>query len=359
MVRLHNIASRIFHDDRRLLRFVPLFLLSLVYRGIIALRNLLYDAGVCAAKKIGCKVINVGNITVGGTGKTPMVIMLAGILKREGFRPVILSRGYGGKRKGQGYAGVVSDGHDMLMGPDEAGDEPVLMAKRVRDVPVIVGKERVLTGRLAVERFGADVLILDDGFQHRRLFRDLNIVLLDSERPFGNGFMLPRGGLREPSGSLQRADMVVMTSTKETENPPPGGIPQIPVFSSRRKPVDLVRGRVQDIVPLMYLKGKRVCAFSGIAEPDGFRKILEPLCGEVVSCIPFPDHHVYASGDVEHIRTVCRDSGAQIMVTTEKDGIKLTRFPGLFQDVYLLRISMEMISTSPTFEECIFTHLKI
>ncbi|TFG93445.1 MAG: tetraacyldisaccharide 4'-kinase, partial [Syntrophobacterales bacterium] len=303
MARLNDDASWIFRDDRRLLRYLPLLLASHVYRGIVSLRNFFYDAGIFAAQKMGCKVISVGNITVGGTGKTPMVIMLAGMLKREGYRPAILSRGYGGKRERQGPADVVSDGHDILMGPDEAGDESVLMAERVRGVPVIVGKERSLTGRVAVERFGADVLILDDGFQHRRLFRDINIVLLDSERPFGNGFMLPRGGLREPRRALRRADMVIITSTEETDDPPRGEIPQLPVFSSRRRPVDLVKGREHDIFQLAYLKEKRVCAFSGIAQPDGFRKILEPLCGEIASFVSFPDHHVYTEGDVEHIRT--------------------------------------------------------
>jgi len=337
---------------------LPLFLASLAYRAGVSLRNFLYDTGILRARKMTCAVISVGNITVGGTGKTPMVIMLAGMLKMQGYRPAILSRGYGGKRKRQGRAGVVSDGREVLMGPGEAGDEPVLIAQSMPDVPVIVGKDRSCAGELAIERFDADILILDDGFQHRRLSRDIDIVLLDSERPFGNGFMLPRGGLREPRKALRRADVAVMTSTGEADDLPSGGISQIPVFRGLRRPVGLVRGRAKDTCPLAYLTGKRVCAFAGIARPDSFRRILEPLCGEIASFVPFPDHHVYTAGDVEHIRKLCRDSGAQLMVTTEKDGIKLTRLPDFFRDVYLLRIAMEIVPSRLEFEKYIVTRLK-
>ncbi|MBN2538665.1 MAG: tetraacyldisaccharide 4'-kinase [Deltaproteobacteria bacterium] len=359
MLTLNEAVSGILRDDRRLLRFSPLLLASVMYRGVVTLRNRFYETGIFQTRKMTCKVISVGNIIVGGTGKTPMVIMLAGMLKEHGYRPAILSRGYGGKRKGR--TGVVSDGHEILMGPDEAGDEPLLIAQSLRDVPVIIGKERYIAGQLAVERFGVNILILDDGFQHRRLSRDIDIVLLDSERPFGNGFTLPRGGLREPRSALQRADMVILTSTegKASDTNPAVEMPQIPFFRGRRSPGDLVRGRAKDTCSLEYLKGKKVCAFSGIAEPDSFRKILEPLCGEVAQFIPFPDHHVYTAGDVEYIREVCRDCRAQVMLTTEKDGIKLARFPDFFRDLYLLRIKMEIIPSKPRFEECILAQLEL
>ncbi|MDD5722119.1 MAG: tetraacyldisaccharide 4'-kinase [Syntrophales bacterium] len=358
MVGLHDVVSRTFRDDRNLLRFLPLLLVSLVYRAGVSLRNFLYDTGVFHAHKMTCAVISVGNIMVGGTGKTPTVIMLADMLKGHGYRPAILSRGYGGKRKGRGRADVVSDGRDVLMGPDKAGDEPVLIARSVPGVPVIVARDRSCAGRLAVERFDVDVLILDDGFQHRRLARDIDIVLLDGRRPFGNGFMLPRGGMREPPNALRRADVVIMTSTGEMDDLSSEGIPPVPVFKGRRRSLDLLKGRSKDTYPLAYLTGKRVCAFSGIARPESFRSILEPLCGEIVSFIPFPDHHVYTIGDVEDVRKACRDSGAQAMVTTEKDGIKLTRFPDFFQDVCMLRIEMEIIPLGREFEEYMTTRLK-
>jgi len=306
-----------------------------------------------------CKVISVGNITVGGTGKTPTVIMLAHMLKKHGYRPAILSRGYGGK--GEGRPGLVSDGHDLLMGPDESGDEPLLIAESVPDVPVIIGKERALSGKLAVERFDVDVLILDDGFQHRRLFRDVDIVLLDSEKPFGNGFMLPRGRLREPRNALKRAHIAVLTSTEGDVIVTGSGIqiPHIPVFRGRRIPGNLVRGREKDLFPLEYLRGKKVCAFSGIAEPDSFRKILEPLCGDVARFVPFPDHHAYDEGEVAYIKKICDDCHAQVILTTEKDGMKLARFPDFFRDLYRLRIQMEIVPSGMGFEECILERLEI
>ncbi len=361
MLKPNNVASRILRDDRRLLRFSPLLLASFIYRGAVSLRNHFYDAGIFHTRKMKCRVISVGNIIVGGTGKTPVVIMLAGMLKGHGYRPAILSRGYGGKRKGR--TDVVSDGHDVLMRTDEAGDEPVLIADSLKGVPVIVGKERSLAGKLAVERFGADVLILDDAFQHRCLSRDIDIVLLDSEKPFGNGFILPRGGLREPEKGLQRADAIIFTSTEGDVDPaandmPVAEIPKIPTFRGYRRARCLVGGVVKDTIPLEYLKGKRICAFSGIAEPESFRKILKPLCGEITVFIPFPDHHVYTGKDIEHLREVCRESRAEFILTTEKDGIKLIEFPDFFRDIYQLRMEMEIISSSLNFEEYILTRLE-
>ena len=356
MIPRSDIVSRIWRDDRRLLRFVPLVFASSVYRAGITLRNHVYDAGIRHARRMPCPVISVGNIMVGGTGKTPMVIMLARMLQEHGWKPAVLSRGYGGKRKGR--AAVVSDGHEILTGPEEGGDEPVLMGRSLPGVPVIVGRDRARAGRVAVDRFQADVLILDDGFQHRRLARDMDIVLLDAGRPFGNRFLLPRGGLREPPTALRRADVVVMTSTEEEAGPPPEDIPQIPVFSARRRPVALVKGPANETRPLVDLAGEKVCAFTGIARPESFRRILEPLCGGIASFLPFPDHHVYIARDVEDIRQVWRDSGARILLTTEKDGIKLARFPDFFKDLYLLRIAMEITPSRREFEEHILTRLR-
>ncbi|MBN2397222.1 MAG: tetraacyldisaccharide 4'-kinase [Deltaproteobacteria bacterium] len=355
---LGKIATRTWRDDRKRARFLPLLLASLLYRSGVTLRNVLYDTGIVRVLRMPCPVISVGNIVVGGTGKTPTVIMLADMLNDRGWKPAVLSRGYGGRRKRGSDAAVVSDGRTVLMDPAEAGDEPVLIAQRLPAIPVIIAGDRSRAGRLAVERFGSDVLILDDGFQHRRMARDIDIVLLDGERPFGNGFLLPRGGMREPHGALRRADALILTSGEEADTAPLETIPSIPVFRGRRRPVDLVRGRKNEGFPLADLMEKRVCAFAGIANPDGFRRMLESLCGEIASFLPFPDHHVYTAGDVENIREVCRDSGAQMMVTTEKDGIKLAPFPDFFGDVCRLRIAMEIVSSGPAFEEYVVTRLK-
>lgn len=357
-MRLSKIAARTLHDDRKLARFLPLLLASLLYRSGVTLRNVLYDTGIFRVLRMPCPVISVGNIVVGGTGKTPTVIMLADMLNDRGWKPAVLSRGYGGRRKRESDAAVVSDGRKVLMDPEEAGDEPVLIAQRLPGIPVIIAGDRSRAGRLAVERFGSDVLILDDGFQHRRLARDIDIVLLDGERPFGNGFLLPRGGMREPHGALRRADALILTSGGGTGNVPLEEIPHIPVFEGRRRSVDFVKGRENETRPLADLMGKRVCAFSGIANPDGFRRMLESLCVDIASFLPFPDHHVYTAGDVENIKKVCRDSGAHLMVTTEKDGIKLACFPDFFGDVCRLRITMEIVSSGPAFEEYVVTRLK-
>ncbi|GAI79803.1 unnamed protein product, partial [marine sediment metagenome] len=218
----------------------------------------------------------IGNITVGGTGKTPTVIMLANLLKERGYRPAVLSRGYGGKKRSS--ISIISDGSNILAKPDEAGDEPALIAKSVNHVPVITGPNRFITGKYAIDHLGADVLILDDAFQHRSLFRDIDIVLLDGKRPFGNGFPLPRGSLREPKKALKRADIIVLTGTDREEEksliankltpppcPPPSRgrvwegvkkgisytikLPPVPIFRGYHKPKDLVKGSGDDIYP--------------------------------------------------------------------------------------------------------------
>ncbi len=358
MLKPDDVVSRIFLDESRQARFLPLLLSSFLYRGGVALRNYCYDQGLIHSHKVKCSVISVGNVVVGGTGKTPFVIMLADILRKHGFKPAILSRGYKGTREGQ--IGVVSDGHAILMDSSEAGDEPVLTADILRDVPVIIGKERSRSGNLAVERFGADILILDDAFQHRRLFRDIDIVLLDSEHPFGNGFMLPRGGLREPAGALERADVVIVTSTEgNTDDTPVTENLRIPTFSGCRRAKALI-GSEAEILPLEFLKGKRICAFSGIAKPGSFRKILEPLCKEITVFTPFPDHHQYTGKEIEYIRKTCSESRAEFILTTEKDGIKLKRFPGFFRDIYRLRMEMEILPlpSGLDFEEYVLTRLE-
>jgi len=356
MIRINDIASRVFHDDEKRVWFAPLVGASLLYRAGVSLRNVLYDAGVFRTQKVPCRVVSVGNIMVGGTGKTPMVIMLARMLKEAGWRPAVLSRGYGGKKRDE--IGVVSNGREVLMDPREAGDEPVLIAHSIPEVPVIVASDRARAGRVALESFGTDVLILDDGFQHRRLARDIDIVLLDGNRPFGNGFLLPRGGLREPQSSLRRADMVILTSAEGSNTPPLGNRYSGSVFAARRRPVELVKKQTRETCPLDCLSGKRICAFSGIANPWGFRETLEPLCGEIVSFLPFPDHHIYTAADVEHIRKAFDDSGAQALVTTEKDGVKLRGFADSLSEVYQLRIEMEIIDNPAAFENDIRVRLK-
>ena len=372
MSNLKNIVSRILRSDRNSWYLFPLFLSSILYEGAVGIRNSFYNAGIFRTGKLGCKVISVGNITVGGTGKTPMVIMLANLLKEKGYRPAILSRGYGGKKKSR--VNVVSDGRNILSGPDEAGDEPVLIAKSAGNIPVVTGKKRYLTGKYAIEHFGADVLILDDAFQNRSVFRDIDIVLLDEKSPFGNGFVIPRGELREPANALGRADIIVKTGARgqETEDrrQEQGARDRrqetedrrqetgAPVYRAYRRPKDLLKTSTGDAFPLDYLRGKKILAFAGIARPDSFRETIASAAGgEVVAFLPFPDHHVYTAGDLGRIRAAVSKSSAQIILTTEKDGIKLIDFPDFLRDIYLLRIEMEILPSQKEFEDIILEKL--
>ncbi|MEA1935460.1 MAG: tetraacyldisaccharide 4'-kinase [Thermodesulfobacteriota bacterium] len=344
---MRKLPRKILHDDSKPNFLNPflfsLYLFSIFYSGIIRLRNQAYDLGFFKTKKLGCKVISIGNITVGGTGKTPTVIMLANLLKELGYKPTVLSRGYGGKNKDS--INVVSDGSNILMDTNVAGDEPILIAKSVNHIPVITGPRRYLTGRYAVDHLGADVLILDDAFQHRSLFRDIDIVLLDGKRSFGNGFLLPRGPLREPKKALKRADIIVLTGEKRDST----------LFSGHHKPKELIKGDGNDIYPLEYLSGKKVCAFAGIAKPESFKETLKSLGGEMVAFITFPDHHRYTTGDLKKIKRTTSDCSAEITVTTEKDGIKLIDFPEFFRDIFLLRIEMEIVNRSTEFEDMILS----
>ena len=337
-----------------------LFLISLVYRAVINIRNRMYDHGIFSQRKLPCKVVSVGNIAVGGTGKTHMVIMLANILKKKGYRPAVLSRGYGGRTKHP--VNIVSDGSRIMMGYHEVGDEPVLIARATEGIPVITGAERFVTGKAAINDLAANILILDDAFQHRKLFRDLDIVILNREEPFGNGFLLPRGPLREPLKALNRAHILIWKDSVLDGRYPKYQEKGIGVFSPTHsvylRPKTLVRGESGDSLPLEYLRGKKICAFAGIAFPESFRETIESLGGIVVSFMPFPDHHNYTVGDLADMKRVSTASAAEIMMTTEKDGIRLNDFPDFLKDIFILRVEMEALPSREEFEALILEKLK-
>ncbi len=329
-------------------------LLSLPYRGAVAVRNGLYDKGLFRQKRLPCPVFSVGNITVGGTGKTPLVILLARLLREKGRRPAVLSRGYGVRTKAP--VNVVSDGNRILMGWHEGGDEPVLIARSTPGVPVLTGPRRLLTGRAAIGHFGADVLILDDAFQHRALYRDLDIVLIDAIRPFGNGRLLPGGPLREPAEALDRAHLLIRTGGSrgpEQTLPEPLGRPS---FRGFHRSLGIVEGGTGRLLPAASLQGKKVCAFAGIGRPEAFRRSLNELAPEIVSFLTFPDHHPYSRPDVDSLRRIAAKTGADRIVTTEKDGIRLADFPDFLTEISLLRIGMEITPADP-FAELIFSRL--
>ncbi len=242
--------------------------LSLAYGAGVRLRLFLYGAGILKTKRLPCAVISVGNITAGGTGKTPVTMHIAELLKKRGRRVAILSRGY--KRRSKGVC-VVSDGKDILLDPLQAGDEPYLMALRLPGVPVIVGEDRVKAGEYLIKRFSPECIVLDDGFQHVRLSRDLNILLVDSKTGLGNDQLLPGGILREPSGGIGRADLILVKDTglKASEEQRLKGfnLPLLRFHYNVTGAFQLMRKR--RLAPAR-LKGKKVLALAGVANPQSF-----------------------------------------------------------------------------------------
>lgn len=311
--------------------------LSAVYGTGVGLRNFLYSSGAFKTHRLPCRVISVGNITVGGTGKTPIAIFIAGLLKGKGYKTVILSRGYGGKAQGPA---LVSDGRQTLLSPDIAGDEPCLMAARLPGVPVIVSPDRVKGGLFAIEKFSPDFIILDDGFQHRRLERDINIVLIDSKEGFGNGYLLPRGILREPLEGLRRANLVLIKGGE-----PDGEVKEtlkkydIPAMTFDYSITGMAEVASGSPKKLSDIKGTRALAFAGLANPDSFFSAVETLGVEITKKLKYPDHHPYAPSDIETIKANTGNGG--IAITTEKDAVKLKALAGAFP-LYALRIEARL-----------------
>ncbi len=343
MAHLAEYGRRKLEGDERALPVLS-YPFSLGYEALVRLRNRSYELGLLDVCRLPVPVISVGNITLGGTGKTPTVIMLARIMKELGYRPAVISRGYGGKHDSP--VTIVSDGRLLLSTAEEAGDEPLLIARSLRGVPVLVGRRRVEVGKLALSAFDVNLLILDDAFQHRRIARDVDILLINGERPFGNGCLLPGGALREPLSSVRRADMVIVTDGRGwgLENDMERLAPGTPVFYAERRPRDLVDALTGEILPLDFLKDKRVAAFAGIAFPARFRDTLAPWCGSIAAFLPFSDHYRYNKKDLADLRFAASD--ADVLVTTEKDGVRLKAGEDLNKRLLLFRIEMCLVPSA-------------
>jgi tetraacyldisaccharide 4'-kinase len=317
-------------SPRRKFYHVPLHLLfrvaSIFYRLGLYLNRLAYRSGIFSTRSLSGRVISVGNLTLGGTGKTPVVIMIAEILRDQGLKPAILSRGYGGDSNEK--VNVVSDGKKLLLSADQAGDEPVMIARRLKNIPVLTGKDRFLTGKHALEHFGVDTLILDDGYQHLGLARDLNILLLDQRKPLGNGHLFPAGELREPVKASKRADMICFTRCKGNENfDLQTGRPKLPVnitvTQTELRLKSFTRLDNQETISKAVLKGQPVAAFCGIANPSDFCDTLKTAGAQVVFFRAFPDHHRYGTDDLKTVEQEAKKAGAQYIVVSEKDSVKI------------------------------------
>jgi tetraacyldisaccharide 4'-kinase len=301
---------------------ILLWPVSLLYWTAISLRNSLYDLHVFKIHRLPCFVISVGNISVGGTGKTPTVLAIAQQLLSLHKRICILSRGYGRESKN---TVIVADEQGLRSTVVQAGDEPYLLARHLKNVPIIVDSDRVRGARISIEKFNPDVILLDDGFQHRRLFRDVDIVTFKLPNPFGNGFLLPAGPLREPVSRLNRARIFWLNfdslsdATEFAVRPPWDKVSVIKAHYKVKQIID-ARGHVYE--PL--LQGIPVLAFCGLGNPEGFRSSLLSMGADIKEFVIFPDHHVYTSREMAYLNQKAQTSQSKLIITTEKDWVKIT-----------------------------------
>lgn len=308
------------------LALLPLSLSSYIYLFIITIRSSLYHLGMLKRYSADCKTLTIGNLTVGGTGKTPTVCLIAGYLNKKGIKTAVVCRGYRGKDTARPL--VVSDRQKIMADAASAGDEAYMLAKKLPGVPVIAGKDRVKALKMAVSLFNTEIILLDDGFQHLRLKRDIDIVLINSENPFGNGFLIPRGTLREPVKALKRADIILITKS----GPPHDCIelkktiqahnPAAPVFKSVYKPSKMINPCTGTGIPAERLQDKRVSCFCSIGDPESFISILLDMGLSLTDKIFFPDHHQYSLSDHNRIKKIAERS--DYLITTEKDIAKIT-----------------------------------
>ncbi len=346
--------------------------LSRIYRSIIQLRLFCYNKGLFRHHTLGCQVISVGNLTVGGTGKTPVVEIFARELQKAGRKVAILSRGY---KKAQppffqrlvnrltfherrSPPRVVSDGRRLLLDSAMSGDEPYMLASNLPHVAVLVGKDRVKSGRYAINKLGCDTLILDDGFQYLSLKPRVQIVLVDKTNPFGNENVLPRGILREPVKNIKRSHFIFITKsdgndTTALRNRIRALNPSAEIIECRHCPRYLQNVFTNERRELSALQGMKVVALSGIAAPGGFEQSLTSFGAEVLRCHRFADHHRYTQQELINIINTSEQNGADAIITTEKDAV---RFPNIGRrdvPVYYMRVDIEILAGAQDFKDSI------
>lgn len=339
---------------------------SFVFAGVVSVRYFLYRTGIMRRYPLGIQVISIGNVTAGGTGKTPVTEIFARTLAAEGRKVAILSRGY--RRKEAPWWQrvftqviepplVVSDGKRVLLDSATGGDEPYMLASNLPGVAVVVDRNRVKAGRYAIKRLGCDTIILDDGFQYQKLKHSVEVVLVDSTNPFGNGNMLPRGILREPAGNLKRADIIFLTKCRgdvsgvKREIRKYNDTAEIVACNHAPKVLKDVWSRQE--YPLSWLEGKKLCTLSGIASPKGFENSLCGLGAKVVWCDRYADHHRYDSSEVLYALNRTADMGADALVTTEKDAVRFPRLETTPVRCLYLRIAIEILEGAESFTQII------
>jgi tetraacyldisaccharide 4'-kinase len=349
-----------------------LWMLSGVFLAVVKLRRLLYDLRLLRDSTLGIQIITIGNLTVGGTGKTPVVEKFARELQDQGRTVAILSRGYRSKpppltkrlvdrllfRSDTTPPRVVSDGKSLLLDSETAGDEPYMLASNLKDVVVLVDKDRVKSGRYAIEKFGCDTLLLDDGFQYWKIAgRRRDIVLIDYQAPFGNEYLLPRGTLREPPSHLSRASTIFITKSDGNTgalrariaklNSKAGIIECIhqplyfeDVFTGERHTLDLIKGR-------------RVASFSGIAQPESFEKSLKAQNADLVYAKRFADHHRFTQQEVINAINRSKKKQAEMIITTQKDAVRFPKIDRRDLPIYFMRVEIKILTGAKDFHDCV------
>lgn len=334
---LANGSCNGFFDRLLLMLLIPL---AVPYALAQQLRSRLYKSGLLKTRQLPRPVLSIGNITVGGTGKTPVTAYIARYLLDRGFKVVVLSRGYGGTL--EGTTAVVSNGKQLFHAAEECGDEPLLLAKMLPGLMVVIGSDRHAAGMLAMEQLSPDIFLLDDGYQHLRLHRDLNILLLDHGKPFGNGWTLPAGLLREPLGAVERSDLVILTRCVDN-GPLPENLQGKKVYKSRHKLADLLPLHGGETVGFEALRNKNILVFAGIADPEFFFAQLGKKGLKMIKTLSFADHAAYDDQAVALISEAAQAAGADYLLTTEKDGVKLKLLPkALKQKTILARLELEV-----------------
>lgn len=354
----------------KILKFI-LNALSHVFCGIVKLRFWLYQQGVFTRNHLGCPVIVVGNLTVGGTGKTPVVEKLAQGFQSCGRKVAILSRGYKSKPEKKYKAfwrwlthapepppKIVSDGTRVMLNSYIAGDEPYMLARNLPGVVVVVDKDRVKAGRYAIKHFGVDLIILDDGFQYLPLAGHINLLLIDTTNPFGNKNLLPCGILREPISHINRSSYVFLTkSTGIGEEKITEAIfqnkPNAKIIRCRHRPLHLQSFDRKCSLPIDTLNGKRIVVFSGIASPAGFEKFLTENNAEIIFNRRFLDHHRFTKNEVDFILKIAEARNADMIITTEKDAVRIAQDTQSKVPLYFLKIDIDILQGQDLFHEII------
>ena len=314
-----------------------LWLPSALYGLILRLRAWCYTAGICTTHRLPRPVISIGNITVGGTGKTPVTAHIARKLINQGLKVCVISRGYGGSR--EGTTTLVSDGTTIFETPEACGDEPYLLASSIPGLAVVIGSNRYQAGLLAMEKLQPDVFLLDDGFQHLRLHRDLNILLLDANLPYGNGYILPAGPLREPRTATRRADLRIFTRSSNATGEHASHV--TPTCSARYLLTRFQRVDTGQEIPLSILQHTNLLAVAGIAKPESFFSSLQEVGITPLQTLALADHQAYNQTTVTTITQVAAPPAITWIITTEKDAVKLAETE-LFRHFIVVLASLKL-----------------